>query len=249
AGTLLAFGSVLVGATNLGEGSVVGSGAPVLNPLPGASEADADTVAEYHADAPAESAPAAPDQVSTQAATETAATPHPRLGPVHRNAPISVGAPAAEPGVLHSDAAPQSWTEHPPAPGQTPPGPTAPVSPVLDPATHGVGRVGEILTPDSPAPDSPGKEHADDETEVPRQAPGPSPRDTPTALPTRGTPQPVQPDAAQPDQDVADPRDEVTGGLAQPVVKTVTQPVHSVIAPVAAPVARPVIATLASLLP
>jgi hypothetical protein len=178
AGTLLAFGSVLVGATNVGEGPL--AGAPVLNPLPAVPDAAADIPVESRADAPAESTSAAPEQVRAQAVTETSKPLHPPLGQVHRNSPASVGVPATEPDT-HSDAVQQPSGPPPPAKNRAPQGPAAPITPVLDPTAQGVGRVapvGGVL-----APKRPSQERVNSETGPPRNAPAANPRDQHAILP------------------------------------------------------------------
>jgi hypothetical protein len=253
AGTLLAFGSVLVGATNVGEGPL--AGAPVLNSLPAVPDAAADTPIESHADAPAESTSAAPDQVSTQAVTETSKPLHPPLGQVHRNSPASVGVPATEPNA-HSDAVQQPSSPPPPAKSRAPQGPAAPITPVLDPAAQGVGRVapvGGVL-----APKSPSQERVNSETGPPRDAPAANTRDQHAILPV---PTAVA-GGVRTIRQVATPLSKVTGvatdrttdAITQPVTQSVVQPaargvIRPVVQPVAAPVARPVMAALSSLLP
>lgn len=151
AGTLLACGSVLAGATHVGDGSLVGGSAPLLNHTPPAQGIGSGAPSEAQGLAPAERASAAPDLVSAQAVVETSSAPHPRLGQVRRNNPVSLDAPAQS--RRQSSTAPRLWGSPPPATGPAPTGPIAPVSPVLDPAAKGVGRVapvGGVLAPANP---------------------------------------------------------------------------------------------------
>lgn len=153
AGTLLACGSVLVGATHVGEGSLVGDNAPLLNPVPAGPGASGSATQEYRADPPAESTSAAPDLVSAQGVTDPSPTIHPRLGRVRRNTPVSLDVPADGPNRV-SGAAQRPWNSSPQAAGHAPQDPIPPVSPVLDPATKGVGRVapvGGVLAPTNPS--------------------------------------------------------------------------------------------------
>ncbi len=154
AGTLLACGSVLVGATHVGEGSHAGDSALLLSPAPAAPGAADSTSAEYPAGPPAEPTSAAADLVSAQGVTDQSPTIHPRLGRVRRNAPVSLDVPADEPS-RDPGTAQRPWNPPPPAAGPAPQAPIAPVSPVLDPATKGVGRVapvGGVLAPTDPSP-------------------------------------------------------------------------------------------------
>ena len=150
AGTLLACGSVLVGATHVGDGSFTSDSAPLLNPTPDTSGGGAPS--EFGAGAPDESARAAPDPVSAQAVTEPRPVVAPRPGRIRRNTPVSVEIPAETP--QHPDIAPRPWSSSPPAPDRAPAAPAAPISPVLDPATREVGRVapvGGVLSPKNPS--------------------------------------------------------------------------------------------------
>jgi hypothetical protein len=164
AGTLLACGSVLAGATHVGDGSLVGDSAPLLSHSPFASGSGSGTFSEAQGQVPAERTPAAPESVSAQAVVESSPGLHPRLGQVHRNTPVSVD-PLAAPR-RQSPTAPRPWSSPPPATGHAPTGPIAPVSPVLDPAAQGVGRVapvGGVLTPTNPAPANPAPANPRDE--------------------------------------------------------------------------------------
>src|SRR5947199_1777985 len=94
AGTLLACGSVLAGATHVGDGSLAADSASLLNPTPTTPGMTAGAPAELRADTPAEPAPAAPEPVRAQAVADPSPVVAPRLGPVRRNAPVSVEMPA-----------------------------------------------------------------------------------------------------------------------------------------------------------
>jgi hypothetical protein len=147
AGTLLACGSVLAGATHDGDGSL--AGAPLFNRTPAVP--DAGTLDAYRGNVPAGRTSAAPDMVSAQAVAGTSPAPRPRCGPVRRNTPVSVDMPV-EPD-RNSGTAHQAWGSPPPPAGHVPSGPIARLSPVLDPAATGVGRVppvGGMLAPAKP---------------------------------------------------------------------------------------------------
>jgi hypothetical protein len=163
AGTLLACGSVLAGATHVGDGSLATDSASLLNPTPTTPGTTADAPAELRADAPAEPARAAPDPVRAQAVADPSPVVAPRLGPVRRNTPMSVEMPAG--ATQHPDPAQRPRDASRSAPGHAPAAPVAPIGPVLDPATKGVGRVapvGGIL-----APPNPSMERADDQSFTP----------------------------------------------------------------------------------
>jgi hypothetical protein len=146
AGTLLACGSVLAGATHVGDGSLARDSAPLLNHTPAVP--DAGTLDAYRGNVPAGRTSAAPDMVSAQAVAGTSPAPRPRRGLVRRNTPVSLDMPA-EPD-RNSGTAHQPWGSPPPPAGHVPSGPIARLSPVLDPAAKGVGRVppvGGMLAP------------------------------------------------------------------------------------------------------
>jgi hypothetical protein len=152
AGTLLACGSVLVGATHVGDGSFTSDSAPLLNPTPDTSGGAAGAPVEVGADAPADSAPAAPDPVSAQAVTEPRPVVASRPGRVRRNTPVSVDMPAEM--SQHPAIAPRPSNSSPAARDRAPAASDAPINPVLDPATKEVGRVapvGGVLTPANPS--------------------------------------------------------------------------------------------------
>lgn len=168
AGTLLACGSVLVSATHVGDGSLVGDSAPLPNRTPVASGAG--TTGGFLADAPTDRAPAAPEAVSAQAVAENSHALYPRLGPVRRNNPVSVNAPVAPSRQSSTDQ--RAAGSPPPAAGHTRISPIAPVAPVLNPATQRVGRVapvGGVLTPTNPNSAQTGS--LGDEPASPRAAP------------------------------------------------------------------------------
>jgi hypothetical protein len=149
AGTMLACGSVLVGAVNVGEGSLTGESAPLPSYAPVGPDAGS-SPGGYGEQAPADHTVAAPDTVSTQALAPTGLALRQQSGPVHRNKPVSFAMPAE-----HGPPPPtaqQSWGSPPPAAGQAP---IAPVKPVLDPAASGVARVGEVLAPENSREDQP----------------------------------------------------------------------------------------------
>lgn len=150
AGTLLAFGSVLAGAANVGDGSLAEETAALPDPQPAPSVGSGGSD-ESPARVPVEPALAAPVPVSTQAVTGTTPAGQSRLGPVRRNTPVSLGVPA-EPS-RHARAEQQPSGSRAPAADQSPGSPTAPVDPVLDPAASEVDRVapvGGVLKPKNP---------------------------------------------------------------------------------------------------
>lgn len=215
AGTLLACGSVLVGATHVGEGTFAGDNAPLLSPVPAGPGAAGSTTEEYRVDPPAEPPSAAPDLVSAQGVTEPSPMIHPRLGRVRRNAPVSLDVPADGPS-RDSGTAQRPWKSPPKAAGHAPPEPITPVSPVLDPATKGVGRVapvGGVLAPADPSTNA-AKDPGD-----------------------------KQPDSSRNEQ-VTSPRQEraSTSGIgAVDTVKQVVAPVDNSITPAVRPVVRSVV--------
>jgi hypothetical protein len=149
AGTLLACGSVLVSATHVGDGPLVRESAPLPNRTPAALGAG--TPEGFHADAPPDRTPVAPELVSAQAVAENSQALHPRLGQVRRNNPVSVNAPVAPSG--QSSTEQRHGDSSPPA-AHAPRSPITPVRPVLDPATERVGRVapvGGVLAPTNPS--------------------------------------------------------------------------------------------------
>jgi hypothetical protein len=143
AGTVLACGSLLAGAVNVGEGSFTGESAPLPSYTPAGQDAG-DSPGGYGGQAaPAGHVVAAPDAVSTQALEPTDSALRQQSGPVHRNKPMSFAMPN-EHGTPPPTAQ-RPWGSPPPAAGQAPDGPIAPVKPVLDPAASGVARVGEVF--------------------------------------------------------------------------------------------------------
>ena len=203
AGTLLACGSVLAGATHVGDGSLTGDSAPRLNHIPAVP--DAGTLDAYRGNVPAGRMSAAPDMVSAQAVAGTSPVPLQRLGPVRRNNPVSFGVPT-EPG-WNSGTAHQPWDSPPPPATHVPSGPIARLSPVLDPAAKGVGRVppvGGMLAPATPREERAGNH---------RDAPARSLRDEP----------------------VESPRGEWTSLSASSAVNRVVAPVHNAIQPATQP--------------
>ncbi|MGH3685935.1 MAG: hypothetical protein ACRDRU_27655 [Pseudonocardiaceae bacterium] len=148
AGTLLACGSVLAGATHVGDGSLTEASTPLLDHTLAAPGIGSDAPGEAQVPAPTERMSAAPDLVSAQSVAEPSPLLHPPLGQVRRNSPMHLDAPA-EPS-RQSPAAPRLWDSPAPETDPAPTGPIATVSPVLDPAAKGVGRVapvGEVLPP------------------------------------------------------------------------------------------------------
>ena len=161
AGTLLACGSVLAGATHVGDGSLATDSASLRKPTPTTGGTTAGAPAELRADTPAEPAPAAPDPVRAQAVADLSRVVAPRLGPVRRNAPVSVEMPAE--ATQRVDTAQQPRDASRSAPDRAPTPPVAPISPVVDPATRGVGRVapvGGILAPTNPSMERAGDQYS-----------------------------------------------------------------------------------------
>jgi len=163
AGTLLACGSVLAGATHVGDGSLAGDGASLLNHTPTAPGAG--TSEGYLRNVPAGHTSAAPVMVSAQAVAGPSPVPYSRLGRVRRNNPVSLDvlpAPSRNSGTRQ-----HPWTSPSPPAGHAASGPIAPVRPVLDPAAQGVGGVaamGGVLAPANPhgqRPASPRDERLD----------------------------------------------------------------------------------------
>lgn len=244
AGTLLACGSVLAGATQVGDGSEPQRSAPLLNPTTTDPDATAGAATDPRADTPAEPAFAAPDVVSVQAVSEPSPPRHTQLGPVRRNSPVALDIPADEP-IQNSSAAEQSSQSSPAAPApQDPITPVrpAPVSPVLDPAAEEVGRVapvGGVLPPNDPGVRN-----------NPRQVRTDSPRETQNRETQRGS---------SGDDRAANTRDQradrTTRGpvdtvkkVAAPVDNAVSQTIEPV-KPVLQPATRPAMTMLGSLLP
>jgi hypothetical protein len=228
AGTLLACGSVLAGATHAGDGSLAGDGAPLLNHTPAVPGAGTGTGTpdEYRGSVPAGRTSAAPDMVSAQAVADASPAPHPRLGRVRRNNPVSLDMPA-EPS-RNSGTAQQPWGSSLPPTGDAPSGPIAPVSPVLDPAAKRVGRVapvGGVLVPTNSREERAGSPHGGQAGSL-RDEPAASPRDERTSL---------------------------SASKAVATVKQVVAPVHSAIPPAIHraihPATQPAMAMLTSLLP
>lgn len=252
AGTLLACGSVLAGATQVGDGSLAQGTSPSLNPTQTDPDATADVPAAFPADPPAEPGFAAPDVVSVQAVSAPSPPRHTQLGPVRRNSPVALDMPADGP-IQNPSAAEQPWHSPPPAAGPAPQEPInpvrrpEPVSPVLEPAADEVGRVapvGGVLVPNNPsAPDNPRQVRADQPRETqPRQTP---PRQTP-----RGS---SRDDRAANTRDKR--TDRTTGGPVD-TVKNVVAPVDNAVSetidpikPVLQPATRPAMSMLGSLLP
>jgi hypothetical protein len=238
AGTLLACGSVLAGATHVGDGSLAKDSVALLDPTPTAPDVTIGT--EYRADPPVESAAAAPDAVSAQALTEPSRSLHPQLGRVRRNAPVSMAMPADEP-IQNPRTAQQPWQSSPPATGPAPQNPIAPVNPVLDPAAKGVDRVapvGGVLAPNNPNnPDTltnPRQVRAERSRE--KQAGSSSDdratssRGKRTGLTTCGPVKTVQ-------------------KVVTPVDNTISQTIEPVVKPVVQPATRPAMTMLTSSLP
>lgn len=235
AGTLLACGSVLAGATHVGDGSLTGNGAPLPNPTLAAPDAAVDVPAPYPAQSPTEPASTAPDLVSAQAVAGQSLPVHSQFGRVRRNTPIAVVMPADEPSP-QSSAAQQAWHSPPPASGPAPRSPIAPVSPVLDPAAQGVGRVapvGGVLAPNKP-----------------REVRAESPRGQQPARP-RGN-RADRPRDERPGRTTLGPVETVkkvvapVGNTIRPVIDPVMQ---NSIQPVIQPATQPALAMLTSLLP
>jgi hypothetical protein len=195
AGTLLAFGSVLAGAANVGDGSLAGDTAapPVTSVGTGVS-------AEHPTLAPVEPALAAPIPVSTQALTGPSPARQSRLGPVRRNAPVSLDVPAEPSQPVRAEQQPRD--SRVPAADQHPGSPAAPVAPVLDPARSEVGRIAPgVLKPENPR-------HVRDER-VSRGSRGRDERATRSTIPVA---EPVQRAAASLDN-VTRPARATLGGL------------------------------------
>lgn len=226
AGTLLACGSVLAGATHVGDGSLAGNGAPLPNPTLAAPDVAVDVPAEYPAESPAEPASTAPDLVSAQAVAEPTPSAHPQLGRVRRNTPIAVAMPADEPSQQPSTAQ-QPWHSPPPATGSAPQSPIAPVSPVLDPAARGVGRVapvGGVLAPNNPR-EVRAESPRGQQTARPRGKKGATrPRDERPGLTTLGPVETVKKIVAPVDNTIRPVIDPVVQNVIQPVIQPATQP-------------------------
>jgi len=222
AGTLLACGSVLAGATHVGDGSLAGAGASLLNHTPAVPGADAGTPDGYRGNAPAGRLSAAPDLVSAQTVADTSPAPHLRLGRVRRNNPVSLDMPA-EPS-RNSGTAQQPWSSSPPPTGHAPSGPIAPVGPVLDPAAKRVGRispVGGVLVPTHLREERAGSPHDRQDGSL-RHGPAASPRDEQISL---------------------------SASKAVAPVKQVVAPVHNALHRAIPPATQPAMAMLTSLLP
>jgi hypothetical protein len=239
AGTLLAFGSVLIGATNVGDGPLANKGAPLLNPLPAVPNATVDAPAEDRVDALAEPLYAVPDQVSAQAVAGPARALHPRIEQVRRNTPKSLGVPAEEPST-DAGTAQQMETPPPQAQSHTPSGSITgpvnpgPVNPVLDPATQGVGQV--------LAPNNSSKQPPEQATGFSREARLPKPRDGRASRTRHGPVETVK--------QVVAPVNEVIQPTTQTVIKPAVQPaIQPVSQAVIQSVARPAMAMVTSLLP
>jgi hypothetical protein len=162
AGTLLACGSVLAGATHVGEGSLVGDSASLLNHTPAVP--DAGTSEENLPHAPAEGTSAAPVMVSAQVVVGTSPVPYSRLGRVRRNNPVSLDMPPDMPAKSspNSGAGQHPWASSSPPAGHAESGPIAPFRPVLGPAAQRVGRVapvGGVLAPANPHEEQTGSLH------------------------------------------------------------------------------------------
>ncbi|MGH3832492.1 MAG: hypothetical protein ACRDRS_18965 [Pseudonocardiaceae bacterium] len=149
AGTLLACGSVLASAANVGDGSLAGQRAPLRTFTPTAPS-DAGTPEAQRENVPTS---AVPDLVRAQVVANMSPAPRMASGRVRRNIPASVGllSAPAEPSA-NARVARQPEGSAPPSTGY---GPIAPVRPVLDPAARGIGRltpVGGVLAPTKPRP-------------------------------------------------------------------------------------------------
>lgn len=204
AGTLLACGSVLASATHVGDGSLAGNAAPVPNHSPVALGAGSPE--GYPADASSDRSAAAPELVSAQTVAENSQALHPRLGQVRRNNPVSVNAPAAPSRQSSIDQRP--WDSPQPAAGHAPSSAIAPVAPVLDPATKGVGRVapvGGVLAPTNPSGEQTGSL---------RDTPAPSPRAAQTG--------PSSSDAVTPVTQVVGPVSNAVQPATQPAMAMLT---------------------------
>lgn len=155
AGTVLACGSVLVGATHAGDGLPASESAPLPNRVPTAPAAAADTpnlAATGYRGRPgnpsAQRMAPAPDSVSAQVVADQQPASQLGRGRVPRNAPASLTTPARTraPGPAHQQPADTSSRST----GRAVP---APVKPVLEPATKRVDRVapvGGLLGPGAP---------------------------------------------------------------------------------------------------
>ncbi|MGH3864573.1 MAG: hypothetical protein ACRDQ4_00295 [Pseudonocardiaceae bacterium] len=163
AGTLLACGSVLAGATHVGDGSLAGDSASLLNHTPVVPGAG--TSEDYLPPVPPGRTSAAPVMVSAQVVAGPSPVPYSRLGRVRRNTPVSLDIPTKP--SLNSGTGQQPWASSSPPAGHAASGPIAPVRPVLDPAAERVGRVapvGGVLASANPHEEqtgSPREEHAE----------------------------------------------------------------------------------------
>lgn len=159
AGTVLACGSVLIGATHVGEGQLAGDSASLRGSTPTAPGAIGNSEG-YRANTLARPQPAAPNMASAQVVTDAGLASHSRWRWTRRNDPLSWDVPAnladpanlAKPGEppVNSGAARQPSGSATPSTGYSP---IAPVSQVLDPAARGIGRVaptGGVLAPTHP---------------------------------------------------------------------------------------------------
>lgn len=248
AGTVLACGSVLAGATHLGDGSPAPDSA---TPLPTTTDPDATAgAAEPRADTPAEPAFAAPDVVRVQAVSEPSPPRHTQLGPVRRNSPVALDMPADEPVQNPSSAersrqSPPSAAAPDPAPApQDPITPVrpAPVSPVLDPAAEGVGRVapvGGVLPSNDPSvPNNPRQVRTDSPREIQNRE---------TQRRSSGDDRAVNTRDKRADRTTRGPVGTVKKVVA-PVDNAVSQTIEPV-KPVLQPATRPAMTMLGSLLP
>jgi hypothetical protein len=234
AGTLLACGSVLAGATHVGDGSLAGESAPLLNHIPTVPGIGSAAPDEARDEESVERTSAAPNSVSAQVVADASPAFRPQRGQIRRNRPASLDVPS-EPG-MQSHTAPRPWGSAPPKTGGAPSGPIAPVNPVLDPATKGVGRVapvGGVLEPTNP-----------------REVRARSPRDeqaTSSPAGRRGT---STIDAVAPVTDVVPVTEAVARvtKAASPVTKAVV-PVPRTVAPPLDNVTQPAMTMLTSLLP
>jgi hypothetical protein len=254
AGTLLACGSVLAGATHVGDGSVGGDSASLRNSIPPTPDVPAGAPGEYRADPSAEPVSAAPDVVSVQSVAEQSSRLHRPLGSVRRNAPVSVAVPD-EPN-QNPRTAGQPWQSSPPASGPAPQTPVKPISPVLDPAANGVGRVapvGEVLAPTTPsAPTTLGAQTAPGAQATPRPVLADSPREerTKTTWKSRAsTSRNKRTDFTRgaPAETVKKPAETVKKVVA-PVGNAINQSIRPVMKPAVQPATRPAMAMLTSVL-
>jgi hypothetical protein len=231
AGTLLACGSVLVGATHVGEGALVGDTAPLLSPVPPGPDVTGGTSEEYRADPPAEPASAAPDLVSAQGVTDPSPPIHPRLGRVRRNAPVSLDVPADGPS-RNSGTAQRPWNSTPQPARRAPQDPIPPVSPVLDPTTKGVGRVapvGGVLRPTDSSTNA-AKDPGEKQPESSGNEPVTRPRENRASTSGIGAVDTVK-------------------QVVAPVDNTITPAIHPVVRSVVQPAAQPAMSMLTPLLP